>query len=368
MKFALVLFAAALFLESVASYFSVVGLIATFTFSIPIILLALSLDIAKLSAITFMYREWNRLALAWKMYLVPASVILVMITTIGSYGFLIEHFQSSIADNKETTVIISSMEEEKIKLEARKKEIDSQIASLPENFVKGRRQLISSFKEETDHINSRLIQIDSELPEMKKRQVTQEVHVGPIAVLANVLGTDLEHAVQLVVLLIVAVMDPLAIALVIMGNKQLEFAKVDESEKELEEDVHLPEWVEQKHDEPEPKIVEQEQLREVVEEVSPLPAETEAPQSEETPEPMLEVAETPAPTEAPVPEETGKKVSVSNLTPLHAQPFSSIHELAAYAKEVNRWIRDADGTLIDKEHPSKPSEDTVRAYTELPPT
>ena len=230
MTLAVLLFISAFLLEGVASYLSIVGLVATFTMSISIIVLAIALDCAKLTAVAFMYKHWDRLHLGMKLYLLPAVFVLMTITAIGSYGYLMEHFQNSIQTNKEISIQLESMIEEKNKLEARKKEIDAQIANLPPNFVSGRKRLQDQFKSELDHLNKRTIELDSEIPKIKTDQVVQDSHIGPIAVMASVMGVSLEVAIQYVVLLIVAVMDPLAIVLILAGNKLLMIKEEDDAD------------------------------------------------------------------------------------------------------------------------------------------
>lgn len=108
--------------------------------------------------------------------------------------------------------------EEKAKLEARKKEIDAQIANLPSNIVRGRQRLIGAFKAEADRINLRLEQLDAELPKMQVQQITINTHAGPIVYVSQAFHVSVEQAVKYVISIIIFVFDPLAIALLVAGN------------------------------------------------------------------------------------------------------------------------------------------------------
>lgn len=225
MIFAFLLFASAFLLEGVATYLSITGLVATFSMSWSIVTLAIALDAAKLSAVTFVYKYWERVHAGMKVYLLPAVVVLMLITAVGSYGFLIEHFQQAIQNTKENDVKLQVYAEEKARLEARKLQIDNQIARLPENMVTGRQRLINAFKSELNQVNARITELDQLIPELKLKQVAQQTHVGPIAVLATALNVPLEVAIQWIVILIVLVMDPLAIVLILAGNRLLEIQR-----------------------------------------------------------------------------------------------------------------------------------------------
>ncbi|MBK7425506.1 MAG: DUF2934 domain-containing protein [Propionivibrio sp.] len=153
-----------------------------------------------------------------RFYMILATAVLMAITSVGAFGYLSAAFQGAIKDTKQQQILVTAAMEEKAKLEARKKEIDAQIANLPSHIVQGRQKLISAFKGEADRINLRLRQLDAELPKMRAQQITINTHTGPIVYISQAFNVSVEQAVKYVILIIIFVFDPLAIALLVAGN------------------------------------------------------------------------------------------------------------------------------------------------------
>ena len=79
----------ALVISSVAVYYSVSGLAAIFAgASLPIIIMGASLEIGKLVTASWLHVNWNRAPFVLKTYLSIATLILMMITSMGIFGFL----------------------------------------------------------------------------------------------------------------------------------------------------------------------------------------------------------------------------------------------------------------------------------------
>ena len=270
MLFASLVFISAFLIESIGSYISIVGLSALFSTNPVIITLALSLDIAKVVTVSFLYKQWKNIPKAMKYYMTGAAIILMVITSSGAAGYLSAEFQKAILPTKGSEIMVKSMTEEKAKLEARKIEIDKQIAQLPPENVKGRQRLQKQFAGELAHLNSRIVEIDQELPKLQMEQVNVNAHAGPILYIAQAFDTTVESAVKYVILLIIFVFDPLAVALIIAGN-----FLVDQKRKEEKDSINakLDEIkTEVKHIEKEiEEMVVAEHPKEVFEYVQPVP-------------------------------------------------------------------------------------------------
>ena len=89
MIFGLLILGTALMLSSIAAFYSIVGLVAIFSaMPIPIIIMGGSLEIAKIVTTVFLHNNWKRLSILYKMYLVPAVVTLMLLTSLGIFGLL----------------------------------------------------------------------------------------------------------------------------------------------------------------------------------------------------------------------------------------------------------------------------------------
>ena len=300
MFFAILVFISAFLIESIGTYVSVLGLSSLFSANPIIITLAVSLDLAKLVTVSFLYKEWKNVNRVMRAYMLLASAILMIITSAGAAGYLTAEFQKAIVPTKAGDIQVAAMIEEKARLEARKKEIDTQIAKLPDNFVKGRQKLMDGFKTETDHLNKRTLEIDVELPKIKIAQVDKNAHAGPILAIAEAFDSTPEKAVKWVILLIIFVFDPLAVVLIIAGNYL-----IAKREKEKEEKRKHVADVREAHRLEALRLAEEKKENKILENFTP-PTVAEEPVAEEpvAEEPVAEepVAEEPV-AEEPVAEE-----------------------------------------------------------------
>jgi len=211
-------FLSALLLESLGTVISIWGLIQLFGYTELIVALAIAFDIAKVTSVTVLYREWGKMSKLLRTYLTAASFVLMTITSMGAASYLSTNFQKSSLPVKTLEVKVKSLSEEKTKLEARKKEIDTQIANLPADYVKGRTKLLNNFKSEIERINDRIVQLDIEVPKVQTEMIDATSHAGPIMYLATALKSTPEAAMGWLIGLMIFVFDPLAVALILAGN------------------------------------------------------------------------------------------------------------------------------------------------------
>ena len=79
----------ALIISAVAAYYSIVGLTAIFSAAvIPIVIMGASLEVGKVTAAVWLKLNWHRANLTYKLYLVPALIFLMLLTSMGIFGFL----------------------------------------------------------------------------------------------------------------------------------------------------------------------------------------------------------------------------------------------------------------------------------------
>ena len=79
----------ALTLSTIAAWYSIIGLTAIFSGAVmPIIIMGSALELAKITTTVWLRKYWHRCALIMKIYLVPAVVLLALLTSMGIFGFL----------------------------------------------------------------------------------------------------------------------------------------------------------------------------------------------------------------------------------------------------------------------------------------
>jgi hypothetical protein len=256
MTFILLIFFTAFAMEAIGSYISIAGLSDFFGGDKVILLMGAILDIAKLVSVSFLYQAWNQLTRVMKYYMVSSVVVLMLITSSGAFGYLSSAFQQALQPNKELAVQVdavkrelSGFQAEKQTLTVSKDRIDIQVASLPTESVRGRRQLMATFKPEQDRINARMVEVDKRIASLTAQQTALEtdalkrnVHTGPITYVADTFGVTHEQASKYVILLIIFVFDPLAVALVLAGNFLVKHRKEQPQEPvKVEVNAHIDE-------------------------------------------------------------------------------------------------------------------------------
>ena len=219
MIFIVLTFIAALAIEGLGTLVSVIGLSALFGSNPIIIALVVALDLGKIVCVSLLYTHWKDLPKLMKGYALIASTALMVITSAGAAGYLSAAFQKAISGTQESSLKIDVLKQQQAKYEERKKQIDAQIAALPEKTtVNQRLRLMNGFKAEQQDLQAKISKIDEELPTLQIAQVDVEAHAGPILYIAKAFDVPVEVAVKWVILMIIFVFDPLAIFLIIAGN------------------------------------------------------------------------------------------------------------------------------------------------------
>lgn len=236
LAFIVLVFLTALGMEGIGTYVSVFGLSAMFAGDPVILGMAVILDLAKIVSVSFIYQYRELIVKKMKYYLLLSVIVLMSITSSGAFGYLSGAFQRAVQPVKEITLRVEAfkLEREQLNLEReqllkQRADIDQQIAHLPPEYVRSRRQLISSFKPESDQISNRLSTVTKRVDELNENilkveseNIAQEVHVSPITTIAKSINVPVEKLIFVIILVIILVFDPLAIILIVAGNFLLE--------------------------------------------------------------------------------------------------------------------------------------------------
>jgi len=260
----------ALGLSGVSAYYSVIGLAQIFPGSFwPIIFMGSVLEASKLVTVSWLYNNWKQCPFLIKSYLSIAVIILMLITSMGIFGFLSKAHLEHSADSGPYVDKISIIDE---KIRTSKENIDANRKALRQmdeavdqvmgrsTDEKGADKAVAVRKTQ----QKERIRLQSEISTEQKTIATLneerapistelrkvEADVGPIKYIAALAygeaTTDImDKAVRLVILLIIVVFDPLAILLLIAYNmsiKQKEdvedfFERVKVNARKLDEDA-----------------------------------------------------------------------------------------------------------------------------------
>tara|TARA_X000001382_G_C3172385_1_gene180001 strand:- start:45 stop:1079 length:1035 start_codon:yes stop_codon:yes gene_type:complete len=314
MPFIILLLVSALAVSAVAGYFSIVGLVAIFPAAeIAILSMGVVLEVAKLITASWLYRNWKTTNILLRVYFTSAVIILSIITSLGIFGFLSKaHLEHSVLTGDNDLLVqridrrIESEQRAVTDAESVISQLDQAVQTLIEyDRIRGDdgsiavRQRQSDERLQLNSVIDQAIQRIDELSEEKivleQEQLAIEVEVGPIKYIAEMIygNSDretIDKAVQIVIILLILVFDPLAILLVVAANMSLKqrrgesIAFMSEKDLEVSEDFNL-ETAEE--DEVEEEIAE---ISEIVELLKPEESVEEATE-EELENPEMEITE-----------------------------------------------------------------------------
>tara|TARA_R110002050_G_scaffold58004_2_gene130642 strand:- start:279 stop:1268 length:990 start_codon:yes stop_codon:yes gene_type:complete len=225
----------ALLVAGSAAFYSVFGLSKLFSgATIAVIIMAGSLEFAKLVSASFLYRYWDEINRFMKIYLIIGVVTLVMITSAGIFGFLSNAYQgATVSFEKESTALLYKEDRLDQLSEDRKflkEELEAAVEELPENYRTAKRKLREEYQPKINQINETMMNLKQEVGDLKIALIETGVDVGPAIYLARVFDTDVDSVVKYFIFMLIAVFDPLAVVLVISYNITLQVRMRDEKD------------------------------------------------------------------------------------------------------------------------------------------
>ena len=241
----------ALSLSVVAAWYSILGLTAIFASAvIPIIIMGSILEVAKVTVTVWLHEYWHRCRLLMKIYLVPAVGMLMLITSMGIFGFLSKAHsdQNLISGDAQSKIAIYDeiIKTQKDNIEANRralKQMDEGVDSVLGRSTdeKGADKAVALRKaqqKERGRLQSEILQSQKSIAELNDARAPiaaevrkVEAEVGPIKYIAAFIYGDnpdanlLERAVRWVIIILVVVFDPLAIMMVLAATESLKWER-----------------------------------------------------------------------------------------------------------------------------------------------
>jgi len=232
----------AIIIAGCAAFFSITGLGVLFSgAATSVMVMAGSLEFAKLVAATYLKQEWDSIKGFNKWYLTSAVALLMLITSAGIFGYLSNAFQQQNLKLQQVdreiavyTTKISTNDTQIGQLSAQLGQLSAtQNTILDKGKVNSRLlRSIDNKDKQTAQINKKISDLQTENAknndEINKIKVTNldlEKEVGGFRFVAEAFGMELKNVVKFFIFLIVIVFDPLAVALIIAFNGMLEDKK-----------------------------------------------------------------------------------------------------------------------------------------------
>mgnify|MGYP003632415807 FL=1 len=260
-----------------AAFYSVSGLSKLFAgAALAVIIMAASLEIAKLVIASLLYQYRKNLPKLLKWYLSLACFVLILITSMGIYGFLSAAYQETAAKagNIDAQIELIEVKRDNIKEQLvvyneEKSSINTAVASLRNGLSNNKiqytdtsgnivtttssstrraleKQLDQAIERQTiinnkvDILNEKLFDYETEIVEVStSNEIAGEL--GPLKYLSGLTGIPMDQIINYLLLTIIFVFDPLAIALVIAANFAFEQVKPKTKENLYGEDIEIKE-------------------------------------------------------------------------------------------------------------------------------
>jgi len=225
----------ALIIAGCAAFFSVTGLGVLFSgASTAVMVMAGSLEFAKLVAATYLKQTWDEIKGFNKWYLTISVGILMIITSAGIFGYLSNAFQAQSLQlqqvDREVLVFSTKIEQNTAQitqLNTQLGQLSSTQSTILEKGKVNSRLLrsIDSKDKQVATINKKIADLQDQnaknndkINEIKIANLDLEKEVGGFRFIAEAFGIELKNVVKFFIFLIVIVFDPLAIALIIAFN------------------------------------------------------------------------------------------------------------------------------------------------------
>jgi hypothetical protein len=261
----------ALSVSASAAFYSVSGLSKLFAgASLEVIIMASSLEIAKLVIASLLYQYWDKLNNTLKVYLTIACTVLILITSMGIYGFLSSAYQETANKDGAVTQQITALETKKGLYEQNRDNILKEKQSLAElkgtlskgsttQYTDKKGNLVVRSNNATirnievanksdeklsaklDVVNDSIFSLENKILEVKTNGDAAS-ELGPLKYLSELTGVEMNRIINWLLLVIIFVFDPLAIALVIAAN--FAFAQLRKTPKYNELTEEDKEWLE----------------------------------------------------------------------------------------------------------------------------
>jgi len=236
-------FLSAISISIIAAGYSIIGLATLFAGAvIPIIMMGSALEVGKLVAASWLYHNWNsNVPRLLKAYLFSAIIILIFITSMGIFGFLskahLDQVKPTSSNNIKIELIDNQIKSQQLIIDRSQKTLTLLDKALEvyidKEFVTRGLKERKKQKPERDALTLAINEASDEIFKLTNQKASLsleqdkiEAEVGPIKYVAELIygenaEDNFDHAVRIVILILIFVFDPLAVLLLIAANISL---------------------------------------------------------------------------------------------------------------------------------------------------
>ena len=277
MLFGYLTLATALIISLSAAVYSILGLTAIFAAAFwPIIIMGGSLEFGKIITTLWLHKYWDRAEIQYKIYLCSAVAILMLLTSMGVFGFLSKaHLDQAVPSGDvaaKVQIFDDKIKTQQDNIKAARAALTQMDAAVDQTMSRSTTEqgadkaagLRRSQGKERTALQNDISKAQKEITTLQEQRAPiaaemrkVEAEVGPIKYIAALVYGDnpdanvLEKAVRWVIILIVIVFDPLALTLLLAATKSLEWERginIFNSKKRDEKAGPFDDWTEEDFD------------------------------------------------------------------------------------------------------------------------
>lgn len=259
------LLVAATALSATAAFYSVTGLMAIFAAApVSIAIMGSVLEFSKLVVASWLWRNWSHTGLALKSYLTTAVILLIALTSLGTYGYLsaahaeagstsasvtaqLQHIDAQLADQRaildQNAAVVRQLDTALNEIIGRSTTAASvqRALAIRQSQAAERRELATS----STAIRDRIAELATARQPLAAAVRTVEAKAGPLQHIARLAGQDTQAntdtAIRLLIVLIVSVFDPLAVLMFIAYNQSVTRAAIQSTpQQDAQQRTELP--------------------------------------------------------------------------------------------------------------------------------
>lgn len=222
-------------LAATAAYFSIIGLMTIFSgAALSIAVMASILEFGKIVSAAWLHYEWDRINNLVRTYFTTAVVVLMLITSMGIFGFLSKaHIDASVTSDSyslEASIVDKRLDGKQLQLDNLTGRLENLDYVLQTSKPEDRNYVNRVQTDERNEINAQIdilvdeiVALNEQKMPILRQQLDQEAELGPVKYIADMIyGEEAEeyydNAVRWIILTIIFVFDPLAIMLLIVST------------------------------------------------------------------------------------------------------------------------------------------------------
>jgi len=251
MWFGIITLATALIISVSAAYYSILGLTAIFAAAFwPIVILGSSLEVGKIVSTLWLHKYWSRAEIQYKVYLCSAVIILMVLTSMGVFGFLSKaHLDQAVPSGDiqaQVQIYDDKIKTQRDNIEVARRALrqmdeavdqtmsrstDEKGADKAANLRRAQTRERTTLQNDITRAQTEIVKLQEARAPIASQARQVEAEVGPVKYIAALIYGDnpdanlLEKAVRWVIILIVIVFDPLALTLLLAATKTFEWER-----------------------------------------------------------------------------------------------------------------------------------------------